>query len=99
MFDSVADNLIDNACNKRLREPGIRISIALVAKPFALSVTDSGSAIPAGVAQQLLNTVMTSEDGLGVGLYQAARWAAQMGYGLTLVKNTDGQVEFELRKV
>ncbi len=99
MFDSVADNLIDNACNKRLREPGIRISISLGAKPFTLRITDSGSAIPDGVAQQLLNTVMVSEDGLGVGLYQAARWAVQMEYSLKLVENTAGQVAFELRKV
>jgi signal transduction histidine kinase len=99
MFDSVADNLIDNACNKRLREPGIRISILLGVKPFTLSITDSGSAIPAGIAEQLLNTVLASEDGLGVGLYQASRWAVQMGYSLTLVKNIDGHVEFELRKV
>lgn len=99
MFDSVADNLIDNACNKRLREPGIRISVALKAHPFSLSVTDSGSAIPAGIADQLLNTVIASEDGLGVGLYQAARWAAQLRYSLKLVNNISGQVEFELRRV
>lgn len=98
LFDSVADNLLDNACNKRQREPGIRISVTFEAKPFALRVSDSGSAIPDGVARQLLNTVMTSEDGLGVGLYQAARWAQQLGYCLTLVKNIDGQVVFELRK-
>jgi signal transduction histidine kinase len=99
MFDSVADNLIDNACNKRLREPGIRISISLGVKPFTLSITDSGSAIPDRVAQQLLNTVLVSEDGLGVGLYQAARWAGQMQYSLTLAKNISGQVEFELRRM
>jgi signal transduction histidine kinase len=98
LFDSVADNLIDNACNKRLREPGINISVSLNTNPFSLRISDSGSAIPAGVAQQLLNTVLQSEDGLGVGLYQAARWAGQMGYGLLLVKNTNGEVVFEMRE-
>jgi signal transduction histidine kinase len=98
LFDSVADNLIDNACNKRLREPGINISVSLNANPFSLRISDSGSAIPAGVAQQLLNTVLQSEDGLGVGLYQAARWAGQMGYSLTLVKNINGEVVFEMRE-
>jgi phosphoglycerate-specific signal transduction histidine kinase len=68
-------------------------------KPFTLSITDSGSAIPDRVAQQLLNTVLVSEDGLGVGLYQAARWAGQMQYSLTLAKNISGQVEFELRRM
>jgi signal transduction histidine kinase len=96
LFDSVADNLIDNANNKRAREPDINISVSLSANPFSLRISDSGSAIPAGIAQQLLNTVLQSEDGLGVGLYQAARWAAQMGYKLTLVKNTEGEVAFEM---
>jgi signal transduction histidine kinase len=98
LFDSVADNIIDNANNKRLREPGINISVSLNANPFCLRISDSGSAIPAGTAQQLLNTVLQSEDGLGVGLYQAARWAAQMGYSLKLVKNMVGEVVFEMTK-
>jgi signal transduction histidine kinase len=98
LFDSVADNLIDNACNKRLREPAITISVSLNANPFSLKITDSGSPIPAGVSQQLLNTVLQSEDGLGVGLYQAARWANQLGYSLMLVKNTVGEVAFEMKK-
>jgi len=98
LFDCVADNLIDNACHKRLREPGIEIGVRLCLNPFSLSVSDSGSAIPPGVAHQLLNTVMPSEDGLGVGLYQASRWAEQMGFCLTLAKNSEGLVEFELSK-
>ena len=98
LLDSVADNLIDNACNKRLREPGIEIQVSLQMAPFLLSVTDTGSAIPTGVAQQLLNSITPSEDGLGVGLYQAAHWATQMGYALTLAENAAGLVKFELRK-
>jgi signal transduction histidine kinase len=98
MFDCVADNLIDNACHKRLREPGIDITVKLSLIPFTLAISDSGSPIPRGVAQQLLNTVMPSEDGLGVGLYQAGRWAEQMGFSLTLAKNTERGVEFELKK-
>jgi len=98
MFDSVADNLIDNACNKRLREQGITITVALNTNPFSLRIADSGSAIPSSVSQQLLNTVLQSEDGLGVGLYQAARWADQMGFSLKLLKNKNGEVVFELKK-
>jgi signal transduction histidine kinase len=99
LFDCIADNLIDNACNKRLREPSLHITVTLCAAPLSLSVADSGSAIPAGIAQQLLNTVMPSEDGLGVGLYQAARWATQMGFHLRLAENKTGHVRFELKEV
>ena len=98
LFDCVADNLIDNACNKRLREPGLQITIKLCASPLSLSLTDSGGAIPAGVAEQLLSTIVPSEDGLGVGLYQAARWAKQMGFNLTLAHNKVGDVRFELKR-
>lgn len=97
LFDCVADNLIDNACNKRLREPGIRITVSLGTAPLNLSVSDSGSEINSGIAHQLLNTVIPSEDGLGVGLYQAARWAKQSGFRLTLAENKMGAVRFELR--
>lgn len=96
LFDCVADNLIDNACNKRLREPGIAITVALSADPFAFSASDGGSAIPESAARQLLHTVMSSEDGLGVGLYQVARWAAQSGYSLELSENKPGKVTFRL---
>ncbi len=96
LFDCVADNLIDNACNKQLREPGISISVTLCAAPFMLSVGDSGSAIPDAAARQLMHTILPSEDGLGVGLYQVSRWAAQSGYQLALAENTAGKVRFEL---
>jgi signal transduction histidine kinase len=98
LFDSVADNLIDNACNKRLREPGITIRLSLATSPFTLRVEDDGSAIPENIANQLLNTVVSSEDGFGVGLYQAARWASQCGYQLLLRDNEAGKVAFELIK-
>lgn len=96
LFDCVADNLIDNACNKRLREPGIVISVELSAEPFALVISDSGSAVPEPVARQLLDSIVPSEDGLGVGLYQVARWAAQSGYRLELSENREGKVTFRL---
>lgn len=97
LFDSVADNLIDNACHKLLREPGIKISVILCAQPFSLQVCDGGSAIPDMVASKMLHTVLSSEDGLGVGLFQAARWAEQSGYHISLRENVAGNVCFELR--
>ncbi|MBU1215575.1 MAG: hypothetical protein KKF58_00785 [Gammaproteobacteria bacterium] len=96
MFDCVADNLIENALNKRLREPALRIQVSLDANTRSLHVSDDGSAIPAGYAQKLLRTVVPSEDGLGVGLYQASRWAQQNHYKLQLQENQPGKVTFEL---
>ncbi len=96
LLDCVADNLIDNACRKRQRELGITITATLVAEPFSLSVSDSGSAIPSGIAHQLLNTIVSSEGGMGIGLYQVARWAAQSGYRLELSENKKGRVTFRL---
>jgi len=96
LFDCVTDNLIDNASNKRLQQPGIFIRVTLRTQPFSLSVCDGGNAIPAPLARQLLQTVVPSESGLGVGLYQAARWAGQFGYQLVLRENAKGMVCFEL---
>lgn len=97
LFDSVADNLIDNACHKCLREPGIKVSVILCVQPFSLQVCDSGSAIPDIVASKMLHTVLSSEDGLGVGLFQAARWAEQSGYHISLQENVAGKVCFTLQ--
>ncbi|HLP98411.1 MAG TPA: sensor histidine kinase [Sideroxyarcus sp.] len=96
LFDCVADNLIDNACNKRLREPGISVTVTLTAEPFSLSISDSGSAIPSVIAHQVLHGIVPSEDGLGIGLYQVARWAMQSGYRLELRENKAGAVSFVL---
>jgi nitrogen-specific signal transduction histidine kinase len=96
LFDSVADNLIDNATNKQLREPGIAVTVTLHVEPFSLEVRDTGSAIPDGIARQLMNNIVPSEDGLGIGLYQIARRAAQSGYRLELGENGEGRVTFRL---
>lgn len=98
LFDCVADNLIDNACKKRQNQPGIAISVTLEMEPFSLSISDGGNAIPEGIASQLLNTIVSSEDGMGVGLYQVARWAKQSGFCLELSENKNGKVTFRLSK-
>lgn len=99
LFDNIVDNLIENARNKRMREPDIAIHICLESNPLRLSVCDSGSAVPESVVKQLLHTVVDSEDGLGVGLFQAGRWAVQLGYQLRLRDNRQGCVCFELVEV
>ncbi len=96
LFDCVLDNLLENASNKRLREPAIRITVQLKSTPFELTVSDTGSPVPNNIARNLLHSFVPSEDGLGVGMYQAARWAQQMGYRLILQENREGSVRFEL---
>ncbi|MFZ5502399.1 MAG: sensor histidine kinase [Pseudomonadota bacterium] len=98
LFDCVADNLIENALRKRQSEPDIRIIVVLTAHPAGLTVCDSGTAIPAEIAAKLLGEVVASEGGLGIGLFQAARWAEQLDYRLSLGSNVAGEVSFELRQ-
>ena len=97
-FDSVATNLIENALAKRLAAPDITISVHFrnTADGLVLSVCDSGSAVPDDIADELFHGPVHSRNGLGVGLYQAARLAASLGYRLRLAHNEPGRVCFEL---
>jgi signal transduction histidine kinase len=96
LFDSVADNLLQNALAKRAAQPGVRVSVVL--EGGGLRVCDSGRAVPAELAASLLRAPVQSEGGLGIGLYQAARQAAAAGYALRLESNRDGEVCFSLRR-
>jgi signal transduction histidine kinase len=96
LFDCVIDNLLDNALRKRQSEPRISILVELKLYPLRLSVCDDGIPIPENITVMLLRGVVVSDNGLGIGLYQAARWAKQLGYGLTLINNRPGSVCFEL---
>jgi len=96
LFDSAADNLLQNALAKRAAYPGLRVRVALAGG--GLRVCDSGAAVPAAVAQSLLRAPVHSETGLGIGLYQAARQAKAAGYGLALESNREGEVCFALRR-
>jgi len=62
-----------------------------------LRVSDDGSRIDADTASKLLKSPVDSRDGLGIGLYQAARQARQWGYELTLTANRSKNVAFDLR--
>jgi signal transduction histidine kinase len=99
LFDSIADNLIENARNKRLSEPGIKVEVKLISQPLSFIVCDSGQQIAEEMVQQLLRTVVDSESGLGIGLFQAARWAEQLGYQLALRENLNARVCFELTEL
>lgn len=98
LFDSVADNLLQNAIKKRGAESSIVIRAQFApAQGGALQVQDSGRAMPAEVAAKLFEAPVASHTGLGIGLYQAARQAEQLGYRLRVAQNAVGQVGFELR--
>ncbi len=97
LFDSVADNLLTNALRKRQTEPGVTIEARLILEPtLALTVIDSGSPAPEHVARNLFQSPVSSDSGLGVGLYQAARQAARLGFQLSLTDNLPGQVVMSL---
>jgi signal transduction histidine kinase len=97
LFDSVADNLLQNAIGKRAARADVRIRVSVQGgeRP-ELRVQDSGSAVPSEIARSLLRAPVRSSTGLGIGLYQAARHAEKSGYALTLAENRDGQVCFLL---
>jgi len=99
MFDCVFDNLIENSLRKRQTAPDITITVSIQPDPLRLFACDSGNPVPENVAANLLRAAVVSENGLGVGLYQAARWAAQLGYRLALTSNQAGKVCFELTRV
>lgn len=102
LFDSVAENLIENALAKRREAAGLRIRVSLESVEGApqpcLRVCDDGAAIPAGVAEALFTAPVASSNGLGIGLYQAARHADFYRYVLRVACNRPGEVCFELRE-
>jgi signal transduction histidine kinase len=99
LFDSVADNLIDNALHKKAA--GARVQIKVTFSPArggTLTVCDTGAAIAKATADQLFEAPVTSQTGLGVALYQAAKQAGPLGYRLTLAANEAGRVCFVLTR-
>ena len=98
LFDSVADNLLHNALLKRQGESGVRVRVAISADAGQLLVCDSGSPVREETVGDLLRVPVPSENGLGIGLYHAARQAEAFGYRLRLASNVAGEVCFELRR-
>lgn len=98
-FDSVVDNLVDNARNKIAAGEARALAISFHAADgeVAVAVSDDGAALPAALARQLFQHPVESDNGLGIGLYQAARQAELAGCELSLASNRDGAVSFRLR--
>jgi len=97
LFDSAADNLIQNALGKRKLQGDFAISVSFSCGENArLEVCDAGRAMAAATARELLRGPVSSDSGLGIGLYQVARQAEVSGFTLALAHNADGKVSFVL---
>ena len=101
LFNSVFDNLMENAQNKVMHGTNVRAMVTLVAndQSICLTVCDSGESIPESLAKELLHNPIKSDNGLGIGLYQAAEHAKLFGYRLQLLYNQQGKVCFELSSI
>lgn len=96
---SVIDNLLQNAIEKAKHEPGISIQAEVNnSKQLCIEVCDSGNPMPQATAENLFKKHVKSENGLGIGLYHAAKQAEQAGYRLSLVENKVGEVRFRLSR-
>jgi sensor histidine kinase regulating citrate/malate metabolism len=100
LFDSVVENLLENARQKRQLKPDVDISVTLECSESLLriAVSDSGEHVPWNVAGALFKRPVESQSGLGIGLYHAARQAELLGYRLALDHNEDGMVSFSLAR-
>ena len=99
LFWATLENLLANIEEKRAAEPGLKAGIQLSAttnRPV-LRVTDDGSPVPSRLMEHLMKGPVESANGLGIGLFQAAKAAASAGYALCLEANQPGEVCFTLR--
>ncbi len=99
VLDSVLDNLISNALEKAKYQPGINISVTIYDNNetgFCIDVFDTGEVVKDSVVKELFKKHVSSQNGMGVGLYHAAYDAKQAGYTLSLVNNQDKAVCFRL---
>lgn len=100
LFSSVVENLLENAIQKRQVDPDVLITVTLIieSNSIALTVTDTGHAVVEKIIKSILKEQVASDNGHGIGLYQAARQAESEGYILRLTENRDGNVSFMLSK-
>ena len=98
VFNTVTENLLDNARSKRLLQPDLSITVSIQAdnNQVNLRVLDSGSPVSEETKTQLFNEVIFSENGFGIGLYQSSQLAKRAGYTLQLESNNQGNVCFRL---
>ena len=97
LFDSAADNLLQNAIRKRKMDHAVAISVRFRCDDIIeLSVTDHGDLVPPEVLDGLMKGPVPSSSGFGIGLFQTARLAETAGFTLSLAKNDFAGVCFTL---
>ena len=101
LFDTVAENLMENARYKQATDRRIELRARFQASSdqTTLEIEDTGQPIPEHTARGLFSGGVQSAGGLGVGLYQCARLAEFHGFHLRLSDNEDGLVRFRLSGV
>lgn len=100
IYDSIIENLLDNARHKRILQADIEIIVQLEChnNHVRLTVCDTGNAVPEQLAAILFTTPLDSEDGFGIGLYQCRQQACRYNIELELYENIDGRVCFKLEQ-
>jgi signal transduction histidine kinase len=95
LFDSVVDNLINNALKK---ESSQHIDVRLHSSKdvILLSVCDDGNAVKTEIEADLFIQPVSSGSGMGIGLYQSAIMAGTFNFQLELSQNEPGKVCFNL---
>ncbi|MCW8955431.1 MAG: hypothetical protein OQL09_00985 [Gammaproteobacteria bacterium] len=100
VFDTIVENLLENARSKRGAQPDVEVTANLVSmdEAFYIEVCDTGDVIPESIASLLFTQILPSTHGYGIGLYQSAQLARKNGYGLALIQNHPGRVCFTISK-
>jgi len=94
-FDSVAENLINNALGKPSAKH-VELRLLSSNETIVLSVCDDGDAINADIENSLFVKPVSSGSGMGIGLYQSAIMAQAFNFELELSQNETGRVCFNL---
>ncbi len=100
IYDSIIENLLENARSKRILDPGLDIIVHLECRDnqIRLTVLDTGKAIAEPLAAILFTTPIDSENGFGIGLYQCQQQAQRHQIELELYENVNGRVCFKLEQ-
>ena len=95
LFDSVAENLINNAL-KKPSATAIELRLLSSNDTILLSVCDDGEPISPEIENNLFSKPVSSGSGMGIGLYQSAIMARAFNFELVLSQNEHGRVCFNL---
>ncbi len=95
LFDSVVENLINNAIRKPSTE-NVDVRLHFNSEIILLSVCDDGSSVDSIIEANLFNQPVSSGSGMGIGLYQSTIMAGAFNFELELSQNEAGKVCFTL---